>query len=69
MAETPTEPNPHKVRIGLAIVSLIFVASAILIAVADSVTGKAIFFAIAAMTLVRAALLARWLRKQQRSAA
>jgi len=65
MAETPTEQNPQKVRIGLAIVSLIFVASAILIAVADSTTGKAIFFAIAAMTLVRAALLARWLRRQR----
>ena len=66
MDQTTSELDPRKVRIGLAIVSLILVASIVCIGIADGAVAKAIFFAIAAMTMMRAALLARWLRRQRR---
>lgn len=64
MTETPQETNPTKIRLGLAVIVVIFVAASIMIVVADDAVSRAIFFAVAAMTLVRAALLVRWLRKQ-----
>lgn len=51
---------------GLVVVGLIFVASLVLIVVADGAVAKAIFFAIAAMTLARSAMLVRWLRRNRR---
>lgn len=61
--------NPKKVRQGLAVVTVILLVSAVMVVVADDAIGKSIFFAIAGLTLLRAALLARWLRRNRTSAA
>jgi hypothetical protein len=56
--------NPRKVRIGLAIVGVVLVVAIVLLLVVESPVGKAVMFAIAAVALVRAYLLSRWLRAQ-----
>ena len=66
--DSPQELNPAKVRAGLAIVTAIFLVSAVLIVVVDDAIGRSIFFAVAALTMVRIALLARSLRKDRAAA-
>jgi hypothetical protein len=67
MAEqTPMETNPAKVRIGLGLLALVIIVAVGMIAVIDSAVGKAIMFAIAATVFVRAFLLYRSLRRDQR---
>jgi hypothetical protein len=56
-------PNPKKVRLGLALLTLVVVAAIIAAIVIDSSFGKAIMVAIAFTVLVRAFLIARWLRQ------
>jgi hypothetical protein len=65
---TPTEINPTKVRIGLAVLAIVLIVALGMIAVIDSPAGKALMFAIAATVLVRAFLLFRSLRREQPSA-
>jgi hypothetical protein len=65
--DAPTEPpplDPKKVRIGLAMVGVVLVAALVLFFVVDSALGQAVMFAIAAVALVRAYLLSRWLRRE-----
>jgi len=67
--ETPTELNPTKVRIGLAVLAVVLIVALGMIAVIDSPAGKALMFAIAATVLVRAFLLFRSLRREQQPSA
>ncbi len=67
--ETPTEINPTKVRIGLAVLAVVLIVALGMIAVIDSPAGKALMFAIAATVLVRAFLLFRSLRREQQPSA
>ena len=64
MAE-PIDPqvNPRKVRIGLAMISIVVVVALVLIAVIDDPLGRALMFAVAALGIVRAFLLSRSLRR------
>jgi hypothetical protein len=62
---TAAERDPRKVRIGLAIISLVVVIAIVLFAVVDAPAGKALMFAVAATAIVRAFLLVRWLRSEQ----
>jgi hypothetical protein len=57
------ELDPRKVRIGLLIVTAVFVASAVLVAVIDDPFGRAVMAAVAAVAVVRAFLLSRSLRR------
>jgi hypothetical protein len=61
--ERSTDIDPRKVRVGLAVVALIFVASVVLFFVVDDPLGRAIFFAVGVVCLVRVGLLARWVRR------
>lgn len=64
--DEPTDArlDPRKVRVGLAVVGVVLVVALVLLLVIDSAFAKAIMFAIAAVALVRAYLLSRWLRTQ-----
>jgi hypothetical protein len=60
----PATPNtdPRKVRIGLAMISVVVLAAVVLFLVIDDAIGRAIMFAVAALGIVRAYLLSRSLR-------
>jgi hypothetical protein len=57
------ELDPRKVRIGLMIVTAVFVVAAVLIVVIDDPFGRAVMGAVAAVAVVRAFLLSRSLRR------
>jgi hypothetical protein len=63
VTDTPPEIDPRKVRIGLAIVGVVFVAAVVLFFVADDAVGRAIFFAVAAACLFQMWRLVRWIRR------
>jgi len=67
--DSEPQMNPRKIRLGLVIVTLMFLSSLALMATADGAVGKAVFFAIALVILLRAALFTRWLRQQRAAAA
>ena len=58
-----SQADPRKVRIGLAIVSLVVLLAVILFVLVDDPIGRAVMFAVAAMGVVRAYLLSRSLRR------
>jgi Flp pilus assembly protein TadB len=62
------ETSVTKVRVGLALITLVVVVALVMIAVIDSPAGKAVMFAIAVTAVVRAYLLFRSLRREQRAA-
>ena len=62
---TGDERDPRKVRLGLAIISLVVVVAPVGFVVIDAAMGKALMFAVAATAFVRAFLLVRWLRSEQ----
>jgi hypothetical protein len=61
--DTSPEYDRRKIRIGLAMVSVVVVAAIVLMLVVDSALGRAIMFAVAVTALVRAFLLSRALRR------
>ncbi len=62
--ESP-QPNLAKVRIGLAMITVVVVAAIVLVFVVEAAAGKAVMFAIATLGVVRAYLLMRDLRREQ----
>ena len=62
---TAAEHDPRKVRVGLAIISVVVVISVGLLFVIEAPAGKALMFAVAVTAFVRAYLLFRWLRSTQ----
>ena len=56
--------DPRKVRMGLAIISVVVVLAVVLLFVVEGPVGKALMFAVAATAIVRVALLVRWLRSE-----
>jgi Flp pilus assembly protein TadB len=62
------ETSVTKVRVGLALITVVVVVALVMIAVIDSPAGKAVMFAIAVTAVVRAYLLFRSLRREQRAA-
>ena len=69
MAEDPTpEINRTKIRIGLALISLVVIAALVLVFVVEAPAGKAVMFAIAVTAFARAFLLSRSLRQERGSA-
>jgi hypothetical protein len=65
-----TEPrgeqqDPRKVRIGLAIITVVAIIAVGMFFVVDAAAGKAVMFAVAATAFVRVYLLFRWLRRSQ----
>lgn len=61
------ELNPRKVRAGLIIVGVVVAVSVVLLVVIDEPVGKAVMLAVAATAFVRAFLLTRSLRRQDRA--
>jgi hypothetical protein len=55
----------RKVRIGLAMVTVVVVIAIVALVVVESALGKAIMFAVAATAIVRAFLLVRWLKRSE----
>lgn len=64
MTDDQATINPAKIRLGLALISVIFVTSLVLLIVVDDQIGRAIFFCIALVSLIRVGSLARWLKRQ-----
>jgi uncharacterized membrane protein len=62
------ETSITKVRVGLALITVVVVVALVMVAVIDSPAGKAVMFAIAVTAVVRAYLLYRSLRQEQRAA-
>jgi hypothetical protein len=62
---TPDEPqmSPAKVRVGLAIISVVVLIAVAMFFVVEAPAGKALMFAIALTAFVRAALLVRSARR------
>ena len=65
-ADTPNELSPAKVRVGLAIIAVVLVVALVMMAVVDSTLGRAIMFGVIVLVLLRAYLLYRSLRREQR---
>ena len=63
---TPDEPqlNPTKVRVGLANISVVVLIAIVMFFIVEAPVGKAVMFAIALTSFVRAWLLARSLRRE-----
>ena len=59
----PAEYDRRKIRIGLAIISVVVIAALVLLAVVESTVGKGIMFAIAVLGFGRLFLLSRDLRR------
>lgn len=61
----PDEPtmNPAKVRIGLAMISVVVLVAVFMFFVVEAPAGKALMFAIAVTAFVRVAMLVRALRR------
>lgn len=62
----PEENNVTRIRVGLAIIAVVVIVALALVAVIDSPVGRAVMFAVALTGFVRAFLLYRSLRREQR---
>ena len=60
--EEPVEYDRTKIRIGLAIIGVVFLVAVVALFVVTAPAGKALMFAIAAVAMMRLFLLARSLR-------
>lgn len=66
MADAPDPQfDRRKVRIGLAVISVVVIVAAIMVVVIEAPAGKAVMFAIALTAFVRAFLLSRSLRAER----
>jgi hypothetical protein len=61
-----TEPQPNKarIRIGLALITVVFVVAVAMVFLVAAPAGKAVMFAIAVTAFVRVLLLVRSLRAE-----
>jgi hypothetical protein len=58
--------DPRRVRLGLAILTVVFLVALVLVAVVDDPVGRALMVAVVFIALVRAALLVRSIRRDRR---
>ena len=63
MTEPDPQLDPRKVRLGLAMVSIVVVVAVALLFVIDDPLGRAVMFGVAALGVTRAFLLTRSLRR------
>jgi len=66
MPEPPSDIDRTKIRLGLALVTLVVAAALVILVAADSALARAIMFAIAVTGFVRAYRLVRALRADAR---
>lgn len=64
MTDPAPEVNQRKIRLGLALLTAVFVGAVVLFFVTNDTLGKAVFFGVGVVLLVRMFLLVRWLRSQ-----
>jgi hypothetical protein len=57
-----TEVNSRKIRLGLVVVGVIFATAIVLLFTVSDPIGRAIFVGVAVVSIVRVALLVRWIR-------
>ena len=62
--DAPAQYDRTKIRIGLAIISVVVLLALVMVAVIDAAAGKAVMFAIAALGFVRLFLLTRAMRRE-----
>lgn len=67
MTSPSTDVDRTKVRIGLAIIGVLFAACLVGAALVDDATGRAVLLAVAAVSLVRLGLLTRSLRRESKA--
>ena len=63
MSDPTSQPDPRKVRIGLAVIASVVAAAVVLFFVIDAPAGKGLMVVIAAVAIVRMFLLTRWVRR------
>jgi hypothetical protein len=63
--QPPSDVDPRRVRIGLVILSVVFLVALVLIAVVDDPIGRAMMVVVVLISLVRAALLVRSIRRDR----
>ena len=64
--EKPSEIDRRRIRIGLALITLVVIAALVLVVLVEAPAGKAVMFAIALTAFVRAYLLSRSLREERK---
>lgn len=64
MSEIPPTVDRKKIRLGLALLTVVFIGAVVLFFVTSDRLGKAVFFGVAVVLLVRMGLLVRWQRTQ-----
>ena len=64
MNESQPVVNRSKIRLGLGLLGIVLIGAIVLFFVIDDRLGKAVFFGVAAVLVVRMLLLVRWLRAQ-----
>lgn len=67
MSNESPQINPVKIRAGLVIIAVLFVAALVLLAVVDDPEARAIFLAVMVMALIRIGLLVRWSMRRRSS--
>lgn len=65
--DEPSAPDRQKVRMGLAVISLVLLVAVVLMLMIDDRLGHAVMFAVALTAIIRAYLLTRSLRSDRRS--
>jgi hypothetical protein len=63
--DLPPQIDRRKIRMGLALISLVVVAAVVAMVLVEAPAGKAVMFAIAVTAFVRAYLLTRSLRAER----
>ena len=63
--QSPNEVDPRRVRIGLAILTVVFLIALVLVAVVDDPVGRAMMVAVVFISIVRAWLLVRSIRRDR----
>lgn len=66
MSEPAVELNRTKIRVGLAILSSIFLGALAMLFIVEDPLGKTVFVVVALMLLVRMSLLVRGVRRDAR---
>jgi FtsH-binding integral membrane protein len=64
MSESTPEIDRTKIRIGLAMLTIVLVAAIVAFFLVDSTIARAAFFALGVVLLVRMGLLVRWARRR-----
>ena len=66
MIEPRPDVDPRRVRLGLILLTIVFFVALVIVMVVDDALGRAVMAGVLVITLARAALLVRSLRREAR---